>query len=421
MARKRMAIDGEELARRRPDLALELGLEGLGSDLMDPAAARRLCEAGILEAVGRGESPKAAEEAFARLCELGADWDARLEGWARKSASKLLPKLSERGLEEAERAFPGIVSQAKAPTLAKAPMAARWVGERGGMMMEKALGMILDLARRGDEGAREAACEEAGRAIPEECARAWEIALRDSPLGIAEIRTALLGMGEGMAERVGERLAERTREGGESELSLASGLGRLHDRAGARAEERAAGLFRAWARGLAKDQVGADWAAFGRGESVACGDGGGGKVLWKAWCETGNLGGLPVEWLGGSRSSERGFGARMALAWWRGWREGGGPPPRIWLRAGLGPAELAGPEAFAALLRDGEQGEEAARFLLLESGWASEEGAARALETAKRMDAQGWRLDPSRAALLEAARISLGAGPARGAGAKRGI
>lgn len=437
-----LSLRMEDLARERPDLALELGLAALEGGFAGAGEGRELCERGIEEYARRGGAGAGkAIEALARLSSMEGgpeSWGESLGPWARKQASRILPKLSMRGLETMERSFPGIVSEAKAPTLSKSPLAVEWLGKRGKITEEKALGLVRELGSSWWLGqdlreaeARAEAAEAAWSAAPEACARAWRKALG---YGVAALdpqnrAAAMEWMGNAARERVCSDLARECKTpsgdylGAQRIAEMAQRPGYLVEAKGEKGTERMGKLFRELGKRLAQEGTEEAWdnpwgrLDLRRSSNEVYGVGG----YWGA----DSLGALPCEWLfAGSSQEQEDFGEAMALEWWRGWKEGGGAAPKALVSAtgnGRLRADAAGPEAIAALLRESARGREAARWLLLESGWASEAGLDQAARMAEKLGPRQWRMSAEREALLEAARLGLASAKGKAGKPKAGL
>lgn len=441
-----MSLRMATLAKERPDLALELGLAAMEGGFAVAAEGRALCERGLEEYARRGGAGTGKEiEALARLSSMDGgpeSWGESLGPWARKQASKILPKLSMRGLETMERSFPGIVADEKAPTLSKSPLAVEWLGKRGKITEEKALGLVRELGTAwwpgqdlGEAQARAEAAEAAWSAAPEACARAWRKAIG---YGVAALdpqnrAAAMEWLGNAARERVCSDLARECKKpdgdymGAQRIAELAQRPGYLVEAKGAKGTERMGKLFRELGKRLAREGTEEAWKdPWGGRDLRRCSEGMyGSGGYWGA----ASLGALPCEWLfSGFGQEQEDFGEAMALEWWRGWKEGGGPAPKALISADevddrrkAGAEALSGPEAIAALLRESPRGREAARWLLLESGWASEAGLDQAARMAERMGKRNWRMSAEREAVLEGARLGLAAAKGKAGKPKAGL
>ena len=76
-------IKETSLARQDPELALRLSLLGIGGEISERDASRRLAKAGLLEAETEKIDGPAAAEAFRWLCEEGdLAWAGGMRAWA---------------------------------------------------------------------------------------------------------------------------------------------------------------------------------------------------------------------------------------------------------------------------------------------------------------------------------------------------
>lgn len=423
------------LARRDSELALRLGWLGMQGSESERAAGKALAKEGLLEEANRlRQGSQVGAAAFAELCREGdLAWGQQepMRQWARRNAEKIAPLCEKREIDALEAAYPGYLESLR-PGLA-AEFA--WICE-GLIARGKMKGALLEgmLAEGGGPKASASAALCAKR-IPEEMKAAWGRLLIDAgkprkkgeraPMIAWTLVSSWGRMGKEEAVLAAEGLASAMAES-RSLAALAvvsAAVEALGDRNAPESAERGASDFlETLARECAGREIGKRaLPSVGPRHDLIQGSLSS-RRMEGATAQAQKLAEMPVDWVfkegvpGAASIRER-----MALAWWRGWSDGGGEAPGIRVllgrsaREGLGGARY-GIGALAAAL--GARGRmEAARWLLLEGG-AGAVAAGEARWLAGELERIGGKRMPQEMeALLEAAALS---GSAEGAKRKSG-
>lgn len=434
-------VSVEALAGRDSDLALRLGWLGMRGEGAEREAGKALAKAALREEANRPQqASRVAAEAFAALAREGdLGWAGGLRDWARRNAEKLAGLCGKPELDAIEAAYPGWLESLPAILAADFPRICEGLLDRGKMRGE-ALERMLAAGHSARAAESAALCasrqpEETARAWgrllveaakpaqkgEEPAMSAWSLAASWGRMGKEEARLAAEGLAAEMAEkRVMAALGLASR------AAAALGDPTLPEGAEAAAVEFLGTLARECAgREIGKRAL--PWAGE-RSELVA------GRMSMGmgqvALAQAQKIAEMPAEWafLAGGPGAA-GIRDRMALAWWRGWSEGGGEEPGLRLALGREGMAEAGGKRFGmgalgvALGWSGKM--ESARFILIEGleGMGEEAAKAAILEgrgVASALERIGGRApSPELAALLEEAEVAAAAGPARRASSPR--
>lgn len=429
-------IDPEALAKIDAELASQIGLAGMSDPNYSPReAGKRLAKAGILEKARKGERASEADALALRALAAEGDlsWAEGLGAWASRNDEAILAaKASAEELCELEKAFPGFLRNFSDERAASRPEAAEALFRNGLLSQTRIEGILRSPFGKefGEEASAAGVCAERD---PEATAKAWGEALTrpgDDKITPNELAAAWAGMGakeaavaaRGIAEAMaGKKRVNSLRLVAEAIVEMSDLRIPLRETRAVQesAEEGAARFVRELARSLAAKPVGAKalpWKgetgkAFQRWDN--------GRVRWIS-LRASQAADLPLEWALKEGAWRRTRSERLALEWWKGWKEGGGPAPGILALTMRGEplgASADGREGAETLAIAASEalGLSAAAWLLRESGWASLEGIESAKGIARRIPEEtGVSLGAEETALLEAAEMGLVAKESRG-------
>ncbi len=447
------SLNPRVLAQLNPNMALQLGcLAMVSSSEESQSAGEILAKEGLSTLAARGEelSVSGADGLLMLLARGAEEWASPLQGWisgTQQSLRNLLARADEKGVEGLGRAFPEMMGNLPAEILAEHPEALRSY-LRSERAEQRGIAAILTCEVA---GAPRTAGDICAALAPKETALAWgRICARAAAPGGAETRTReiekrLLGMTRGEARVAAEGIAEEMAQS--RSLAILALLERIgEETAGRRSQkdrdpEGVAVFFEEIARELARREIGKrsiSWGAKAAGVFPRVPPFSSGSSVSVAEAEAVRIADLPILWVFGPKgSSDSALGREeLAMAWWSGWKSGGGDRPgiRILLRerpfrygtkeSGSGPKKIeCGAETLAlALIAHGAT--RAAKWLLCDSGWTTSQGLeeARGIERITRI-LGGFRMEAESeaGALMDAAAISMSVPVVSGRRHARGI